>query len=121
MDNVATTVTELFDEVEVAEGKTAKIKLVADLYLSNTGKFQFNLELKGQDENGNETGKADEDTRKIEVVSQGSVVVEDNVLHPRKTVVKSDSNVTLASFVIKAGENSSLNELENFEFTATKA
>jgi hypothetical protein len=110
--------TELFDEVEVAEGKTAKIKLVADLYLSNTGKFQFNLELKGQDENGNETGKADEDTRKLDVKSQGSVVVDDNVLHPRKTVVKSDTNVTLASFVIKAGENSSLTDLESFTFEA---
>lgn len=115
--NDPTGVTEYINDTFVKNGDKVSVRLEADIYATSTvGNLQYKLTLNGEDDNGNEAGSARENTRKVKVVAEGSVTVTDkNAL--QNTVVKSDTNVVLASFVLKAAENSADSTLSSFDFT----
>jgi hypothetical protein len=118
IDKVATTeASDMFGDIIVKNGKTVKVTLEADLYLTkiSTTSHQFELTLKGLDDNGNEAGVASDNTRRIKVVKDGSVIITDGDAL-KANVVKSEVGIDLVSFKIQSAENTTSSTLTSLDF-----
>ena len=102
VDVIGTGADELFTDVLVKKGEKATIKLEANVYGDSVDNYLYTLTLKGEDADGNVAGEASEDTVRMKVVSEGSVIVSDDVSSLPNTVVLRGANNNLAKFVVKA-------------------
>ncbi len=113
-----TKASDMFDEILVKNGSKVNVTLEADLYLTqvSTTSHQFKLTLQGLDDNGNDAGKADNNTRKVKVVHEGSVIVSEDSTQRKDTVIKADSNIELVKFKLGAANNTTTATLSSLDF-----
>lgn len=90
---------ERFTEVLVKAGKSVNVKVEAEVYGTAKAEYDYTLNLRGEDENGNDAGVAKEKMVKVAVVEKGSVTVADSA--EKDTVLLKKSNVAIAKFVVK--------------------
>ena len=109
------------NDVVVAKGKSVPVKVVANGYFvkdatHTTNTYNYNIEVKGEDKDGNAAGVASASFVTIKNVDTGSVTVTDTNTNRSNVVLKS-SNITLGKFVVKSTNKASETNLENFKFT----
>jgi hypothetical protein len=123
------TATDSFTNVLVKAGESISVELVAEVEAApyneaNTGdtiqntidSAKFTLKLIGEDENGNEAGKADKQTSKVSVVKVGTPEVEAG--KAKNTVLLRGSTGAIAEFTVKPSGSSSI-DLESVSFAST--
>ena len=111
------------NDIRVAQGKSVSIKVIADGYfVSGTGyapRYNYTLGLYGEDKDGNEAGNATASFAEIRKVAASSISVADSTTVNKNDVVLRKSNLSLAKFTVKPGNNASEADLNNLTFTVT--
>jgi len=98
----ATTNEETFSQIKIEAGKKVNVKLEAEVDVQNQADYEYSLFLEGEDENGNDAGKADASLVKIKASNHGSVNL---VTEAKDTVLLKGTNTTVAKFIVKPSNN----------------
>ena len=104
---------ETFSEVKVKAGESVDVVVTAQFEANATTwkKYDFTIELKGEDEDGNDAGKASDAFVTMETKAKGSVTIPST--SDSKTALLKAQNTTIAKFTIKPSNSNEGITLEN--------
>ena len=113
------------NDLRITKGKSVPVKVVAHGYFvkdasHTTNTYNYTMEVKGEDKDGNAAGVASASLVTIKNVDTGSVTVTDTTTN-RSNVVLRSSNLTLGKFIVKSSNKASETNLENLKFTLNGA
>ena len=111
----AATNEETFSQIKIEAGKKVNVKLEAEVDVQNRADYEYSLFLEGEDENGNDAGKADASLVKIKAREFGSVNL---VTEAKDTVLLKGTNSTVAKFIVKPSNNVAGLKLDTLDLKA---
>ena len=103
--------------VKVAAGESVKVEVKATVYAVSEGTYSYNVEIVGEDADGNEAGKGSDYTVDMKFVSAGTADVEaiSNSNYKQKDVLLRTSNIPVAAFRVSSSNGTV--DLDSIEFT----
>lgn len=99
---------EIFSQIKIEAGKKVNVKVEAEVDVNAAANYDYQMYLQGEDENGNNAGKADASLLKIKALESGTVNLSTEA---KDTVLLKGTNSTIAKFIVKPS-----NKVEGLKF-----
>lgn len=101
---------ETFSQIKIEAGKKVNVKVEAEVDVDDdaAANYDYQMYLQGEDENGNDAGKADASLLKIKALKSGTVNLSTEA---KDTVLLKGTNSTIAKFIVKPS-----NKVEGLKF-----
>ena len=99
---------ETFSQIKIEAGKKVNVKVEAEVDVNAAANYDYQMYLQGEDENGNDAGKADASLLKIKALDSGTVNLNTEA---KDTVLLKGTNSTIAKFIVKPS-----NKVEGLKF-----
>ena len=108
-----------FSDILVEAGKSVKVKVEAEVYPTSSFNRNYTLELRGEDENGNDnSGKASDQLVEMKAVNKWTINIT-NEKTSKNTVLLKATNSTIAEFTVKPSNNNEWLTLEDIVLTGS--